>query len=142
VMKPGYIAKSILALSAGHHAVMAAKIQCDDKMRPRPGNAARIESGGAITFTHHALQAVGGFYRHRCAGDTDFMHRLRMAGIAIHEITEPLYYRRRHNKSLTRSGITRYGGEYRKKVWAEMTAARERGIIKIVPTLVPLIEVK
>jgi len=133
VMFTNYIS-STLSLNAD--ACMTAKINCDENLKPIQG--ARIEKGGAITFTHSVLQAIGGFYGVRCAADTDFMYRLQMAGYNIHEINEPLYYRRRHPNALTKKSDTGIGSAYRKKAWAEMTAKREQGIIKIKPTIVEL----
>lgn len=138
VMSEDYLKRSLEEIENGHHAVMTAKLQCDENMKIKAGGCATIESGGAITFTHHALEQVGGFYRYRCACDTDFMYRLEMAGIKIAKIYNPLYYRRRHNKSLTRSGNTRYGSKYRNESWAEMNKKREAGIIKIKPTVIKL----
>jgi glycosyltransferase involved in cell wall biosynthesis len=127
-------------IEANADAVMTAKINCNENLKPIQG--ARIESGGAITFSHSVLQAIGGFYGVRCAADTDFMYRLQMAGYNIHEINEPLYYRRRHSESLTKKSDTGIGSPYRKKVWKMMTEKREQGIIKIKPTVIPLMEVK
>ena len=138
VMMPNYVRHNLACLK-NHDVAMTGKIQCDAQLRPKE-KAGLVQSGGAITFTQRALEAVGGFYRHRCAGDTDFMKRLEMAGFTICKSTTPTYYRRLHDGSLTRSGVTKYGGEYRKKVWAQMTANRERGVIKIKPTIVKLEE--
>lgn len=117
--------------------VMPAKIQCNQNMIPIKKNPI-IESGGAMCFTHNVLEAVGGFCPVRCAADTDFMYRIGMAGFDIHEIPEPLYYRRRHTESLTKKSDTGIGSPYRKKAWAMMTEKRNEGIIKIKPTIIPL----
>ena len=132
-MFPNYI-KTVLSLNAD--AVMTAKINCNENLKPI--QRSRIESGGAITFSHKILESLGGFYGVRCAADTDFMYRLGMAGYSIFDINEPLYYRRRHSQSLTKKSDTGIGSPYRKKVWADMTAKREQGIIKIKPTIVEL----
>lgn len=126
--------KTVLSLNAD--AVMSAKINCNENLKPI--QRSRIESGGAITFSHKILELLGGFYGVRCAADTDFMYRIKMAGYEIHEITEPLYYRRRHAGSLTKKSDTGIGSPYRKKVWREMCEKREQGIIKIKPTVIPL----
>jgi glycosyltransferase involved in cell wall biosynthesis len=126
--------KTVLSLNAD--AVMSAKINCNENLKPIQG--ARIESGGAITFTHRVLSELGGFYGVRCAADTDFMYRIGMAGYNIHEINEPLYYRRRHSESLTKKSDTGIGSSYRKKVWKSMCEKREQGIIKIKPTVIEL----
>ena len=133
VMFPEYLSKS---LQGNHYAIMTAKINCDEKLKPIQG--ARIEKGGAITFTHSVLSDLGGFYGVRCAADTDFMYLIGMAGYSIFDINEPLYYRRRHSQSLTKKSDTGIGSAYRKKVWAEMTEKREQGVIKIKPTVVKL----
>jgi len=39
---------------------------------------------------------------------------------------------------LTKSGMTAFGGKYRKEVWKKMTEERERGIVKIVPQRIEL----
>jgi glycosyltransferase involved in cell wall biosynthesis len=126
----------IKTLSLNADAVMTAKINCNENLKPIQG--ARIESGGAITFTHSVLQAIGGFYGVRCAADTDFMYRCIDAGFEIFEIKEPLYYRRRHSGSLTKKSDTGIGSHYRKKVWRDMCEKREQGIIKIKPTVIEL----
>ena len=133
VMFPEYLCKS---LQGNHDAVMTAKINCNEKLKPIQG--ARIGKGGAITFTHGVLERVGGFYGVRCAADTDFMYRCIDAGFEIFEIKEPLYYRRRHSGSLTKKSDTGIGSHYRKKVWRDMCEKREQGIIKIKPTVIPL----
>jgi len=133
VMFPEYLCKS---LQGNHDAVMTAKINCNEKLKPIQG--ARIGKGGAITFTHGVLERVGGFYGVRCAADTDFMYRCIDAGFEIFEIKEPLYYRRRHSGSLTKKSDTGIGSHYRKKVWSMMTEKRNEGIIKIKPTIIEL----
>ena len=137
VMFPEYLLKS---LSLNSDAVMTAKINCNENLKPI--QRSRIESGGAITFSHKILESLGGFYGVRCAADTDFMYRIKMAGFEIHEISEPLYYRRRHAGSLTKKQNTGIGSPYRKKVWKDMCQKREQGIIKIKPTVIKLREVK
>lgn len=123
-------------LSLNADAVMTAKINCNEKLKPIQG--ARIEYGGAITFNNKILDSLGGFYGVRCAADTDFMQRISMAGFSITEIKEPLYYRRRHSQSLTKKSDTGIGSAYRKKAWAMMTEKRNEGIIKIKPTIIEL----
>ena len=133
VMFPEYLYKS---LQGNHDAVMTAKINCNENLKPIQG--ARIEYGGAITFTHRVLDALGGFYGVRVAADTDFMFRCIDAGYEITEIKEPLYYRRRHPNALTKKSDTGIGSSYRKKVWKDMCEKREQGIIKIKPTVISL----
>ena len=133
VMFPEYLNKS---LSLNADAVMTAKINCNEKLKPIQG--ARIEYGGAITFTDNLLKSLGGFYGVRCAADSDFISRAKMAGYEIKEISEPLYYRRRHAGSLTKKSDTGIRSAYRKKVWRDMCEKREQGIIKIKPTVIPL----
>lgn len=133
VMFSNYIS-STLSLNAD--AVMTAKINCNENLKPIQG--ARIEYGGAITFTQNILDSLGGFYGVRCAADSDFMARIKMAGYAIQEIKEPLYYRRRHKESLTKKPDTAIGSFYRNKVWRDMCEKREQGIIKIKPTVIKL----
>lgn len=116
--------------------VMTAKINCNENLKPIQG--ARIEYGGAITFSHKILDSLGGFYGVRVAADSDFMARIRLAEYNIHEIKEPLYYRRRHPNALTKKSDTGIGLPYRKEVWKKMTEERERGIVKIVPQRIEL----
>jgi glycosyltransferase involved in cell wall biosynthesis len=141
VMLQGYIRYQINIINNVHQAVLLAKFQCDKNLKFIKSSKPIIETGGAIAFTHEIWKALGGYYGHRCAGDTDFMERIKMAGFKIYESLAGMYLRRRHLKSLTKSGITRYGGAYRKKVWAEMCWNREQGIIKIKPTIVKLEEI-
>jgi glycosyltransferase involved in cell wall biosynthesis len=116
--------------------VMCAKINCDVSLKPK--HPACIENGGAMSFINRAWQAVGGFCNYRAAADTDFLRRLEMAGFKIYKIPQGLYYRRSHPNALTKCSSTGMGSPYRKQVWAEMCAARERGIIKITPVTVKL----
>ena len=91
-----------------------------------------------MTFTHDVIEAVGGFAPYRVAIDTDLMRRAEMAGYKITGVKNAVYYRRSHPKALTKDKKTGMKSPYRKKVWAEMTANRKRGIIKIKPQLVEL----
>lgn len=131
VMFPEFLKRSL-----EYDCSMTAKINCNEKLKPLQG--AKIEYGGAITFTHNILVVLGGYYGTRCAADSDFMSRIIMAGYNIQEINEPLYYRRRHSESLTKKSDTGIGSPYRKKVWKSMCEKREKGIIKIKPTTVKL----
>jgi glycosyltransferase involved in cell wall biosynthesis len=136
-----YLARQLLLFDTKNiQACMTAKINCDEKLKPIQG--ARIEYGGAITFSNDILDALGGFYGVRCAADSDFMSRIKMAGYEIKEIAEPLYYRRRHSESLTKKADTAWRSPYRNKVWKMMTEKREQGIIKIKPTIIKLEEVR
>lgn len=93
---------------------------------------------GDIIIRSERNESLGGFCSARCASDTDFMRRAEMAGYQICKIDHALYKRRRHEKSLTKSGMTAFGGKYRKEVWKKMTEERERGIVKIVPQRIEL----
>lgn len=136
VMLPDYLNHSLRYIDVGQNIVMTAKHNTDKNLNVIA--SARIENGGAMTFTHRALKSVGGFYRWRCAGDTDIMRRFEMAGFKIFNINEPLYYRRRHSESLTKKADTGMGSAYRKQAWSAMCAEREKGIIKIKPTIIKL----
>jgi GT2 family glycosyltransferase len=138
MMLRDYLRLSIRELEIKKHFVMAKKINCDKNLNPK--GKAVIENGGAMTFDHNVLQAVGGFQPYRCAIDTDFMRRAEMAGFRIHVIDKPLYLRRSHPKALTKRKETGMGSAYRKTVWNEMTAQRKKGVIKIKPVVVPLEE--
>lgn len=139
-MLPNHCHKN-LSLMESCHAVMTGKIQTDSALVALHKNP-RIERGGAITFDAFALAAVGGFYRWRVAGDTDFMERLEMAGIRIYKCNVATYLRRRHPGAVTRSKIYGIRTDYRNHAWAEMTAQRNKGVVKIRPTIIKLIEVK
>lgn len=136
IMMPAYLRRNIEAIESGHRFVMFGKynVKNDLKIRSKPC----VQNGGAMTFTHDVLKSVGGFREFRCAIDTDLMDRAKMTGIKIAQFEEPLYYRRIHDKCLTRAKKTQIGSDYRKEVWAEMTKDRERGIICIQPMLTPL----
>lgn len=140
VMLPGYMIETLEKIEQSADAVLCGKYQCDANMQ-KIKETPIIESGGAMSFTNSVLDAVGGYYRWRCAGDTDFMERLKMAGYKITEIKNGLYKRRRHPGSLTKGGVTKFGGEYRRNAWADMCEKRSQGIIKIQPTTVELISV-
>jgi len=133
--RPDYLYKSLKYFNS-YDCVMTGKYQTDHKLNII--KTSKPERGGAITFSHYALEQVGGFYGVRCAADTDFMLRLEMAGIKIHEINEPLYYRRRHNESLTKKADTGMGSPYRKQAWNELCNKRAKGIVKIQPTVIKL----
>ena len=137
VMNKDYLFETIKKINAGAKYVLCAKIQCNETLHPINFNPI-IEKGGAMSFTHEVLEKLGGYYRWRCAGDTDFMERAKLAGYKITEIKKPLYARRRHPESLTKGGLTRMGSPYRKKAWSNMTAEREKGVIKIKPTVIKL----
>jgi len=136
VMAEDYLFRSLAVIDAGGDVVMTAKYQCDEKLKPI---TVKIQSGGAITFTKKALDAVGGFQPFRCAADTDFMMRLEMAGFKIYKINDPLYYRRCHRNQLTQKTETGWNSPYRRKSWALMSLSRGKGIIKINPETVKLI---
>lgn len=137
IMMEHYVYLTISSFKFGVHAVMLGKSQVDHNLNMLKRQNI-IDDGGAISFDQYALDQVGGFKSYRCACDTDFMRRLNMAGIDIHQVREPFYYRRNHNNSLTRSGDTIFGGEYRKKAWAEMCEQRKEGVIKVEPEIVKL----
>lgn len=139
-MLPNHCQKN-LSMMESCHAVMTGKIQTDSALVALHKNP-RIERGGAITFDAFALAAVGGFCRWRVAGDTDFMERLEMAGIRIYKCNVATYLRRRHPGAVTRSKVYGIRTEYRNHAWAEMTAQRNKGVVKIRPTIIKLIEVK
>jgi glycosyltransferase involved in cell wall biosynthesis len=132
IMAPNYLSLVLDKISRGSDAVVTSKWQCDNNMTPIN---IRYQHGGAITFTRRALEAVGGFKSYRCAADSDFMNRLEMAGYKIDKINAPLYYRRLHNKSLTKSPQTSYNSEYRKRAWSYMTVDRNNGVIQIIPEI-------
>lgn len=119
--------------------VMAAKYNTYPDLRIK--GAPVIQNGGAMTFSDRVLRAVGGFPPYRCAGDTDLMRRAEMAGFKIHKIQKALYLRRAHPAMLTKAKPTGIGSDYRKKAWAEMTALRNKGVIRIEPKKVKLMEV-
>lgn len=137
VAGPSYIKTSISAMQKTG-IVLTGKYQVTPEMKIIKTSGA--EKGGAMTFTHQIWESVGGFYGYRCAADTDFMHRVEMAGHKVELFNQPLYYRRRHAKSLTKSPRTGIGSPYRKRAWAEMCDKRKQGIIKIRPTVVELEE--
>lgn len=133
VMKPDYLKTTIKAIESSHEAVILAKEEVNENLKSL-GRSHIIQDGGAISFTHGILEKLGGFQSFRCAGDTDFMRRIGIAGYEIYPVNNRAYYlRRRHGKSLTRSGQTVYGGEYRKDAWDQMCIMRDKGIIKIEP---------
>jgi glycosyltransferase involved in cell wall biosynthesis len=139
VMMPAYLKRNLSVLK-NNRIVMAAKYNTDVNLKIRNGPV--VQNGGAMTIPHRVIEYLGGFQHYRCAIDTDLMDRAKMAGFVIYPIKEGLYYRRAHAKALTRRSDTGMGSAYRKKAWAEMTADRKRGIIKIDPVLVKLREVK
>lgn len=137
VMKSDFLLSCMNKIIDGENIVMPAKIQCNEKLQPIKSQPV-IEAGGAMVFKNSVLQAVGGFHEYRCACDTDFMRRVEMAGFKIYEINQGLYKRRLHKQSLTKSGLTAFGGPYRREVWQKMTADRKNGIIKIKPRITEL----
>jgi len=134
VMHPHYLSKVLEQIDGGHNAVMTAKIQCEENMSIT--DECCIQAGGAITFTHKALESVGGFNPYRCGCDTDFMCRLESAGINIGMLNTPLYYRRKHERALTKSPIFGMASTYRRDVWLLMSDQRAAGIIKVSPKTV------
>ena len=130
VMCPGYVTESLRAIEAGANIAMVQKINCNGQLVR--GKACH-EHGGAMTFTRDVWIALGGFYASRCAADSDFLDRAVMAGYKITRVNKPLYMRRRHAEALTTNRTTGMGSNYRKKMWAEMTANRNAGNIHVPP---------
>lgn len=125
-MLSGYLQKTLNRIENGSQFVITAKYQCDaimNRMR------SRYQNGGAMTFTKNVVNVIGHFRGYRCAGDSDYMDRAKIAGFTIDIIRDPLYLRRLHQNALTRRSETCYGSAYRKSAWAEMTAMRENGKI-------------
>lgn len=137
VMNENFLSECLKEIDKGENLVIPAKIQCNEYLQPVKDTAV-VQSGGAMVFTHKVIEKIGGFPPYRCAGDTDFIERAKMAGFKITEIKQALYKRRLHANNLTRSGITVYGGEYRKQSWQKMTDDRNKGIVKITPETTPL----
>lgn len=137
VMHPDFLKECLKQIEKGENIILPAKLQCNEKLEIKKDKPV-IESGGAMVFTHAVVEKIGGFPPYRCAGDTDFMERAKMAGFKIHEIKTALYKRRLHDNNLTRSGETIQGGEYRKESWRKMCDDRNKGIIYIKPTTTEL----
>lgn len=134
VMIQGFFAR-ILPFLGDFGAVLPGKYMCNADLS---GPRYRLQDGGSLTFTHSALEKIGGFRSFRCACDSDFMRRLELSGVKIYKIKEPLYYRRIHSGSLTQKSDTGYRSDYRRRVWREMTEDRERGKLIIKPETVPI----
>jgi glycosyltransferase involved in cell wall biosynthesis len=141
VMKPDYLKHTVQLIESGHRVIMLAKTEVDQTLRAIPGRVHHVQDGGAITFTAEIWQKLGGYQPFRCAGDTDYMRRIAMAGYHLHKEKDKSYYlRRKHQKSLTRSGKTRFGGDYRKQAWSHMCQQRRKGIIYVKPIITELEE--
>lgn len=134
VMIQGFFTR-ILPFLDDFGAVLPGKYICDSLFNV---DKYKLQDGGSLTFTHSALEKIGGFRPFRCACDSDFMRRLELSGVKIHKIKEPLYYRRKHSESLTQKPDTGYRSDYRRRVWREMTEDRARGKLKITPEFIPI----
>lgn len=140
IMNKNYMMKCIEKIESGAEIVLPAKINTDSELNNISGM--KVEQGGSMIFSQSVIDSLGGFAPHRVAGDTDFIERAKMAGFKIHKINEALYYRRKHNKSLTLSKSTGMKSEYRKKVWQQMTERREQGNKYYKPEIVELEKVE
>ena len=121
IMLAGYISETINAIERGNDFVMAPKYQCDAIMNRR---RVVFQEGGAMTFTRDIIDKIGYFQPYKCAGDSDYMVRAKNR-TEIKRLDRPLYLRRLHEASITRTAETGYKSEYRARVWAEMTRLRE-----------------
>lgn len=136
IMNKNYIKKCIEKIESGAEIVLPAKINTDADLNAESN--ARVEQGGSMVFSQSVINSLGGFAPCRVAGDTDFIERAKMAGIKIHQIPEALYYRRKHENSLTLSKTTGMRTEYRKKAWREMSERRQKGESYYTPEKVEL----
>lgn len=132
VMKKNYFIEVCSSLDSGAEFVIGAKIQCSTDMKPLEEKPV-CEYGGAFTFSQNVLNSLGGFHHFRCACDSDFMERARMAGYKVETIKDAIYYRRRHSRSITKSKDTRYRSKYRLEAWQAMSDLRKQNIIKVEP---------
>ncbi len=137
VMIQGFLTH-LLAVLPDFGAVLPAKYICDEGLNVI---LFKLQTGGSTLFSHKILEKLGGFQSYRVAGDSDFLHRIELAGGKIIKIHEPLYYRRKIPDSLTQNKTTGYHSDFRRRCWQSMTEARETGVIKINPETVPLISV-
>jgi glycosyltransferase involved in cell wall biosynthesis len=137
-----FIFKTLAALDK-KNIIIPAKVNCRDEIIFKTTDKPVSEYGGAMVFSRNALKKIGSFYPARCAADSDFLDRATTEGIEIIRMADQaLYYRRRHNESLTRKIETRYRSDYRKNVILEMQENRRKNGNYIKPTFVPLVKIK
>lgn len=125
VMERGALSFCLGGLANGADIVVPSKINTDETLSPQRYEKA---NGGAMMFTSEAFKLLGGFAPARIAADSDFVARAKMAKLSVSDLEEPLYYRRRHQASLTNARLTGIGSQLRKETWAELTGRRESGV--------------
>jgi glycosyltransferase involved in cell wall biosynthesis len=137
-----FISKTLAALDK-KNIIIPAKVNCRDEIIFKAKDKPVSEYGGAMVFSRNVLKKIGSFYPARCAADSDFLDRATTEGIEIIRMADQaLYYRRRHNESLTRKIETRYRSDYRKNVILEMQENRRKNGNYIKPTFVPFVKIE
>jgi len=110
-------------------------IQCDENLNPYKKSKNKVK--GQSLFKKEVIEKLGGFYFYKTSCDTDFRNRAYIEGYdwkkAIKMFDSPLFYRRNHKNSLTKSKKTGIKSEYRLNVKKKMKEEFDKGIVKIEP---------
>jgi glycosyltransferase involved in cell wall biosynthesis len=88
------------------------------------------EAEGIAAVHWKVWDALGGYWEHRVAGDSDFELRLKKTNFKVHIIRKPLYLRRIHPNSLTQSVETGYMSLMRKKIAEKLANKQYRNAVK------------
>jgi glycosyltransferase involved in cell wall biosynthesis len=129
VMLPSFIAEQIYFLQEGADMTLTWGIATDEKLRPisddngqqlyqqAAGRHRKVAEGNFI-IRRSVWDALGGFQAWRCGADTDFRDRVKTLGLKISVVEQYLYYRRRHENSLTAHPATNFNSKLRKQIIA------------------------
>jgi glycosyltransferase involved in cell wall biosynthesis len=116
------------------------RIDCDVLLNPMKKSSRK--RGGGCVFTHEVLEMTGGFEAYRVASDTAFMRVVKSFGISSKQASKalpgPLFYRRRHGESLTRSKNTGMKSSYRAECRKKMFEKYQAGFRKVDPITIKL----
>ena len=129
VMMPGFIAKQIPCFLEGVDMTMTWGMATDEKMQPisdtgsqrihrQAASGHRKLAEGNFIIKHSIFDTLGGFQPWRCGADTDFRSRVKALGLTISVVEQFLYYRRRHENSLTAHPATNFDSQLRKEIIA------------------------
>jgi glycosyltransferase involved in cell wall biosynthesis len=79
---------------------------------------------GAIAYKKDVFDTLGGYRDWLCSADSDFINRLK-PDYKTYMLDEVIFYRRKHNNSLTSNNTTGIGTELRKKINSKLKVGFE-----------------
>lgn len=93
---------------------------------------------GVCVISHEAWERLGGYRAERYGADADLIARAQMAGVRMRDLPTPLYIRRLHDASLSRSPATNSLSTVRRQAHARMLTERSLHGWHNTPATVPL----